>query len=96
MPSTASIQAPLASAAEQRMQDLLARQQQAFRADMNPSREVRLERLARLHRLLDADAEREFAEQLDRLRKARDREEFDRFMAERNARQSQNNGTTNV
>jgi coniferyl-aldehyde dehydrogenase len=41
---------------------LLRRQQQAFRADMNPSREVRLDRLARLERLLDADAEREFAE----------------------------------
>lgn len=33
-------------------------------------------------------AERDFAEHLDRLRRARDREEFDRFMAERNAGQS--------
>ena len=41
---------------------LLRKQQQAFRAAMNPSREVRLDRLARLERLLDPDAEREFAE----------------------------------
>ncbi len=41
---------------------LLRQQQQAFGGDMNPSREVRLDRLARLERLLDDDAEREFAE----------------------------------
>lgn len=44
------------------MQDLLQRQQHAFRNDMNPSREVRLERLARLERLLDEAAEAEFAD----------------------------------
>lgn len=36
-----------------------------------------------------ADAERDFAEHLDRLRRARDREEFDRFMAERRAARGQ-------
>lgn len=56
-------------------------------------RATELERLEAERRKL-ADAEREFAEHLDRLRKARDREEFDRFMAERNARQT--NGTTNA
>jgi len=40
---------------------LLRAQQQAFAQDMCPSRELRLDRLARLERLLDADAEREFA-----------------------------------
>jgi coniferyl-aldehyde dehydrogenase len=44
-----------------RMQELLQAQQQAFRADMNPPCDVRLDRLACLERLLDADAEREFA-----------------------------------
>jgi hypothetical protein len=34
-------------------------------------------------------AEREFAEHLDRLRRARDREEFERFMSERRAAQQQ-------
>ena len=34
-------------------------------------------------------AERDFAEHLDRLRRARDREEFERFMNERNARPQQ-------
>jgi hypothetical protein len=34
-----------------------------------------------------AAAEREFAEYLDNLRRARDREEFDRFMTERRRRQ---------
>lgn len=61
MPSTARIE-PLADVAETRMQDLLRSQRQAFGKDMNPSREVRLDRLARLERLLDADAEREFAD----------------------------------
>jgi hypothetical protein len=50
-------------------------------------RATELERLEAERRKL-AEAEREFAEHLDRLRKARDREEFERFMAERNARQS--------
>jgi coniferyl-aldehyde dehydrogenase len=61
MPSTARIE-PLAAVPEQRMRDLLRSQQQAFGKDMNPSRDVRLDRLARLERLLDADAEREFAD----------------------------------
>lgn len=56
-------------------------------------RAAELERLEAERRKL-ADAEREFAEHLERLRRARDREEFDRFMAERNARQ--NGGTTQV
>ena len=34
-------------------------------------------------------AERDFAEHLDKLRRARDREEFDRFMNERRAQQNQ-------
>ena len=42
--------------------DLLRRQQDAFRHDMHPSRAQRLDRLARLERLVDADHEREFAE----------------------------------
>lgn len=60
MASTAPIE--FAAAASSRMRDLLCAQQQAFRRDMNPSREVRLDRLNRLERLLDADAEREFAD----------------------------------
>ena len=56
-------------------------------------RSAELDRLEAERRKL-ADAEREFAEHLDNLRKARDREEFDRFMAERNARQA--NGSTSV
>ena len=52
-----------------------------------------LERLEAERRKL-ADAEREFGEHLDRLRRARDREEFDRFMSERNAKQT--DGTTSV
>ena len=48
-------------------------------------RSAELGRLEEERRKLAA-AEREFAEHLDRLRQARDREEFDRFMAERNAR----------
>jgi coniferyl-aldehyde dehydrogenase len=61
MPSTARIDT-LAAAPESRMQTLLRRQQQAFRQDMNPSRGLRPDRRARLERLLDADAEREFAD----------------------------------
>lgn len=41
---------------------LLGVQQDAFRSDMNPSFGQRLDRLQRLERLLDADAEAEFAE----------------------------------
>jgi len=48
------------ASSDARMLQLLHAQQHAFRADMNPSREVRLDRLARLERLLDVDAEREF------------------------------------
>lgn len=44
-----------------------------------------LDRLEAERRKL-VDAEREFGEHLDRLRRARDREEFDRFMAERRTR----------
>ncbi len=54
-------------------------------------RKAELDRLEAERRKL-ADAEREFAEHLERLRRARDREEFDRFMAEREGR----NGTTSV
>ena len=50
-------------------------------------RSAELERLEAERRRL-ADAEREFAEYLARLRKARDREEFERFMQERTAGQS--------
>ncbi len=62
MPSTARIEPVPSFAADSRMQEILQRQQQAFRSDMNPSREVRLDRLARLERLLDEEAEREFAD----------------------------------
>lgn len=54
-------------------------------------RKSELERLEAERRKL-ADAEREFAEHLEKLRRARDREEFDRFMAER----AERNGTTSV
>lgn len=53
-------------------------------------RSAELERLEAERRKL-AEAEREFADHLDKLRRARDREEFDRFMAERNARQAGDN-----
>jgi len=53
--------APGDAASDARMLQLLHAQQAAFRADMNPSLEVRFDRLARLERLLDADAEREFS-----------------------------------
>ena len=61
MLSTARLDGP-AVFPDQRLPQLLRVQQQAFRKDMNPSREVRLDRLSRLERLLDADAEREFVE----------------------------------
>jgi hypothetical protein len=48
-------------------------------------RSAELERLDEERRKLD-DAQREFAEYVDAIRRAKDREEFDRFMAERRAR----------
>jgi hypothetical protein len=50
-------------------------------------RSAELARLEEERRKL-VDAEREFSEHLDRLRRARDREEFDRFMNERRNAQS--------
>lgn len=50
-------------------------------------RAAELDRLEQERRKL-VEAEREFAEHLDKLRRARDREEFERFMAERRAAQS--------
>lgn len=63
MPATARLETtPIgAPAIDERMQSILRAQQDAFRIDMNPTRELRLDRLARIERLLDADAEREFA-----------------------------------
>ena len=49
-------------------------------------RKSELARLEEERRKLEA-AEREFAEHMDNLRRARDREEFDRFMAGRSGRQ---------
>ncbi len=48
-------------------------------------REAELARLDEERRKLD-DAQREFAEYVDAIRRAKDREEFERFMAERRAR----------
>ena len=48
-------------------------------------RTVELARLDEERRKLD-DAQREFAEYVDAIRRAKDREEFERFMAERRAR----------
>lgn len=42
------------------------------------------------------EAEREFTEHLDKLRRARDREEFDRFMAERRAAQAGENSSMDI
>ncbi len=50
-------------------------------------RNAELARLEEERRKL-VEAEREFSEYLDRLRRARDREEFDRFMNERRSAQS--------
>ncbi|MBZ0221788.1 MAG: coniferyl aldehyde dehydrogenase [Dokdonella sp.] len=61
MPATARIETTPATALDEQMREILQTQQQAFRKDMNPARELRLDRLARVERLLDADAEREFA-----------------------------------
>jgi len=54
-------------------------------------RQAELARLDEERRKLDA-AEREFAEYLEAIRRAKDREEFERFMAERRAR-STNGGS---
>ena len=48
-------------------------------------RQAELARLDEERRKLD-DAQREFAEYVDAIRRAKDREEFERFMAERRAR----------
>jgi len=48
-------------------------------------RQAELQRLDEERRKLD-EAQREFAEYVDAIRRAKDREEFDRFMAERRAR----------
>ncbi|MEP7041824.1 MAG: coniferyl aldehyde dehydrogenase [Dokdonella sp.] len=56
-----TVEAGLAQS-DERLRALLHAQQQAFRSDTNPSREQRLDRLARLERLLDADAERELGD----------------------------------
>lgn len=50
-------------------------------------RKAELEKLEEQRRKLDA-AEKEFAEHMENLRRARDREEFDRFMAARNGGQN--------
>jgi Protein of unknown function (DUF2852) len=50
-----------------------------------------LDRLEEERRRLE-DEQRAFAEHLERLRKAKDQEEFDRFMAERRARQTPQDG----
>lgn len=50
-------------------------------------RQAELDKLEEQRRQLDA-AEREFAEHMDNLRKARDREEFERFMAARRGGQA--------
>ncbi len=50
-------------------------------------RKAEMERLEQERQKLDA-AQREFADYMDNLRRAKDREEFDRFMNERNAKTS--------
>ena len=54
-------------------------------------RTAELVRLDEERRKLD-DAQREFAEYVDAIRRAKDREEFERFMAERRARPAGNGG----
>jgi len=63
MPQVATMGAAEPSAVESSglLDRLLRSQRQAFARDMNPTHAMRLDRLARLERLLDADAEREFA-----------------------------------
>ena len=59
-------------------------------AAFNEWRSAELARLDEERRKLD-DAQREFSEYVDAIRRAKDREEFDRFMAERRSRPT--NGT---
>ena len=54
-------------------------------------RTAELARLDEERRKLD-DAQREFAEYVDAIRRAKDREEFERFMAERRARPAGGDG----
>ena len=54
-------------------------------------RTAELARLDEERRRLD-DAQREFAEYVDAIRRAKDREEFERFMAERRAARPTGNG----
>ena len=54
-------------------------------------RTAELARLDEERRKLD-EAQREFAEYVDAIRRAKDREEFERFMAERRARPASGNG----
>ncbi len=54
-------------------------------------RTVELARLDEERRKLD-DAQREFSEYVDAIRRAKDREEFERFMAERRARPANGGG----
>ena len=56
-------------------------------------RTAELARLDEERRKLD-DAQREFAEYSEAIRRAKDREEFERFMAERRARPANGNGQT--
>ncbi len=58
-------------------------------------RAAELARLEEERRKL-VEAEREFAEHLDKLRRARDREEFERFMAERRAAQAASDQSANI
>jgi hypothetical protein len=62
-----------------------ARLLRGFDAAFNEWRTAELARLDEERRKLD-EAQREFAEYSDAIRRAKDREEFDRFMAERRAR----------
>ena len=57
-------------------------------------RQAELARLDEERRKLD-DAQREFSEYVDELRRAKDREEFDRFMAARRARTSEGGAQPN-
>ena len=54
-------------------------------------RTAELARLDEERRKLD-DAQREFAEYVEAIRRAKDREEFERFMAERRARPANGGG----
>ncbi len=63
-------------------------------AAFNEWRTAELTRLDEERRKLD-EAQREFAEYSDAIRRAKDREEFDRFMAERRARPAGGGSTPN-